>query len=412
MDFFQLITPEKAGQIIRTSFSPSSGCDAVAISEADSRYAFRDYRAGENIPGFRRSQVDGYAVRAADTFGAGESLASYLTVQGTLNVHENASHLSVQPEGCYRISTGGMLPREADAVVMVEYTRSAEGNTVEITRPVSPWENVIDADEDLKKGEVVLERGQRITPFHTGVLASLGYHQIEVFSAITTSVICTGDELVGAAQKPPPGKIRDVNSSTLSGLLKAWGASPRFMGIVKDDLHSLKKALEMGIRNNSLVLLSGGSSVGTRDLSVDAIKSFPGFEILFHGLGLKPGKPTLLAKISGKPVVGLPGQVLSSVVSFFRVVAPIIKNCYACSDPLKTLMVEAAQNIPGTEGRENWIRAKIANRGSRSLVYPIYGKSGVLKSCLHSDGFIIVPGDSEGVHAGEYCHFTPMEYLF
>lgn len=412
MDFFTLLDPAKVEEVIRDNFPQSSRHEPCSLVEGRNRYVARDYHAPENLPGFRRSQVDGYAVRASDTFGASGSLPAYLTLKGNLEVDENAKTLRISPGTCYRIATGGMLPEGADAAVMVEYTREAAEESVEIFKPVSPSENIVHEDEDLSRGEVIIRRGERIQPFHIGLLAGSGIQEVEVFSPLKIGIVATGDELIEVSEKAAPGKIRDVNSLTLTSLLVPLGTEIERYGIVKDRFESLHETVSAALSSSDMLLISGGSSVGVRDLTVRVLQSFEKTQILFHGLALKPGKPTIVAKVEEKPVVGLPGHVSSTIVSCLRVVIPLIRHFFHNHEDLQGIWLPAGESFFKTVGREEWIKAHIQHEKDQTMVYPVYSKSGVLGSFLYSDGFVVIPQHLEGVQKGQMCRFIPFHSLF
>jgi len=411
MEFFSLQSPDKIMEIIN-QFEPLESSQIVGISEAFERYLFYDYLSPETVPGFRRSQVDGYAVRAQDTFGASTSLPCYLNLKGTLEVHQDTGSVEVLPEECYAISTGGMLPGGCDAVVMVEYTKQINHTTVEITKAVSPGENVIQEDEEIKKGELLASRGTRINLFHVGLFASTGIKEVEVFAPLRVGIISTGNELVETGAHRPPGKVRDVNSYTLSSALKKLGVIPVRYGIVKDDFEALKGTVEKSLAEDHLILISGGSSVGTRDITLKVIESSTQSEIFFHGLALKPGKPTIFARIGKKPVIGLPGQVASVLVSCARVVAPLIRHFYANKEQLRFYHLTAGENIFSVPGREEWVRVKVLRTDKGTYVYPVYGKSAVLRSFVFSEGFLKIPEQAEGIKKDEPGIYIPFTEIF
>jgi len=388
MEFFSLQSPDKIMEIINL-FEPYVESQTVEISNAVDRYLSRDYTSPETV-----------------------SLPCYLNLKGTLEVHQDTGSLKVLSDECYAISTGGMIPGGADAVVMVEYTKKINHSTVEITRSVSPGENVIQEDEEIKKGELIASRGTRINLFHIGLFASTGIKEVEVFFPLRVGIISTGNELVEINAPKPPGKVRDVNSYTLSSALQKLGTIPFRYGIVKDDFDALKEALEESLSEDHLVLISGGSSVGTRDITLKVINSFIDSEIFFHGLALKPGKPTIFARIRKKPVIGLPGQVASVLVAFVRVVVPLIHHLYRNKEQPQYYYLPAGENIFSTSGREEWGRVKILRNNGVTSVHPVYGKSGVLRSCVLSEGFVVVPEHVEGIKKGELCRFIPFKEIF
>jgi len=413
VEYVNLITKDQYNKILQeiaSSFEPPK--ETLPIDKSFERYSAGNITSSESLPGYRRSQVDGYAVISSDTFSA-SSAPVYLECLGTLPVDEDASLKSITYGKCYRISTGGMLPANADSVVMIEHTNPVSENTIEIVKPVSPMENVIREDEDIKIGELILSKGDRITSYHIGVLSSLGITEVELFKKLDVSIISTGDEIADIKDAVGPGKVRDVNSHTLLSLCKKYGTNPTALGIVKDNAEKIYEKLRMALEKSDLVLISGGSSVGTRDLTLNIIARFKNSNILFHGIAIKPGKPTIMAKINEKFIFGLPGQVTSSIVSFFLTVLPLIKKLYKNNSSLPFINATAGANIKSTLGREEWVkcRKEFDKDKMESIVYPVYSKSGVLGSFLKSDGFLIIPSNREGIKKGESGNFLPYDLI-
>ncbi len=414
MDYFNLISYDRFLNIISNINITKLNSVNINLDSAYNRYCYEDIYASENLPGFRRSQVDGFAVKSEDTFSASSSPV-YLKIKGKLAVDEDASIHTVKNGECFKISTGGMVPEGADAVVMLEYTSELTEDTVEILRPVAPGENVIKEDEDIKKGDLIIKSGTLLKAHHLGILASLGIKNIRVFEELRIGIISTGNELVDFTKKSRPGKIREVNSHTLMALCKKEQAIPRYYGISKDDEKEIKNLLEKSLEQNHITIISGGSSVGTRDLTLKVIDNIPGSKILFHGIAIKPGKPTIMAAIGDRFIFGLPGQVMSSIVSFLLVIKPLIVKIYQhkINADLKYLfeysfrysMVTSGSNIKSTLGRLEWVNCRVEKKGNQTLAYPVYSKSGVLGSMLKSDGFAIIDENREGVKKGETIRF-------
>jgi len=415
MEYFNLISTEEYSKILeKIKNDISLHSEIIPLDNSYYRYCSGDIFSNTCLPGFRRSQVDGYATISKDTYSA-SSAPVYLKCLGNLAVNEDVSSKSINPGECYRISTGGMVPNGADSIVMIEHTNLVDENTVEVLKPVSPMENIIKEDEDVKTGEKILSVGDIITTYHIGLLASLGISEIEVFKKIDVSIISTGDEIVNITEKISPGKIRDVNSHTLLSLCKRYGTNPKILGIVEDNAKKIYEKLKLALDKSNLVLISGGSSVGTRDLTLEVIDRFANSKILFHGIAIKPGKPTIMAKIENKFIFGLPGQVSSSIVSFFLTVLPLIKQLYKNNNSLPFINAIAGINIKSTLGREEWVKSKIKYKNEKNdstfTVYPVYSKSGVLGSFTKSDGFTIIPANREGIKAGENCRFLPYNLI-
>lgn len=357
--------------------------------------------AKENVPGFARSTVDGYAVRAQDTFGASEGIPSLLAVTGEIMMGTAPQH-GIGVGEAMRVSTGGMLPPGADAVVMVEYTEQVGGGFIEVTRSVAPGENVIFPDEDVKAGEEVFPADHLIRPQDLGYLAALGETSVEVFAPLRVGIISTGDEVVPPEEKPSPGQVRDVNSYTLYGQVNALGGEASLYGVVRDDPALLEEKLREAYRENDIVLISGGSSVGTRDHTAEIIASLGEPGLIFHGLAIKPGKPTLGGVVAGKPIFGLPGHPAAAMISFDLLVAPLLRFGSYKKHKQGALPVRAvlSRSIASASGREEYIRVKLRRERERLYADPILGKSGLLRPMVDADGLMRIPLDSEGVAAG------------
>ncbi len=350
--------------------------------------------------------MDGYAVNARDAFGATEANPAYLECCAELKVDE-APNFILKPGECAAIPTGGTLPEGADAVVMVEHTHELGSGTVEIRKSSAPGEHTMLKGEDTAKGDTIFKAGHKIRFQDVGLLAALGIKKITIQQKPRVGIISTGDELVEIDSPQKVGTIRDVNSHTLRCLVSEAGAEPVNYGIVRDELKKLESTLKKAISENDLVLLSGGSSVGMRDLTVQAIESMADSKILAHGVAISPGKPTILGQVGKKPVLGLPGQVTSVQVVMLSLVVPFIRHIMGQKDAFLTndrpvVLAELSRNTVSKPGREDYVRIKLTLRdGDIPLAQPIYGKSGLLKTMIQADGLMIIPADTEGFYAGE-----------
>lgn len=379
--------------------------EQVDLDRSLGRVLVKEMTAPEPLPPFARSTMDGYAVRARDTFGCSESEPAILKVVGEIAMGESAQAVPLGKSETCSIWTGGELPGKADAVVMVEYTSQLDEQTIEIFRPVAPGENVIKPGEDFTPDEIVLAGGKQLRPQDIGVFAGLGITEIPVFRRPVVAIISTGDELVPAGQQPTPGKIRDINSSTLAALVTECGGVAILLGIIKDDLEKMKEACQKALSLPAdMVLLSGGSSVGRRDFTLRVLESIENCEILAHGVSIKPGKPTILAKKNNVAFFGLPGHVGSAIVVFHLFVRPLIRKLLGLEGSgLQKIKAVTAEPIPSTIGREDFVRVSITNKesGPPFVASPIYGKSGLLKPLVRSEGLLVIPRDTEGLDKGE-----------
>ncbi|MDD2443033.1 MAG: molybdopterin-binding protein [Desulfotomaculaceae bacterium] len=380
--------------------------ERVSILDSLGRCLALDVKAAGDVPGFDRSTVDGFAVRARDTYGATESMPSYVDVGGEV-LMKQAPPGRVDVGQAWRIPTGGMLPPGADAVVMVEYTEALDKGTIGITSPVAPGENIVRRGEDAALGQVALPAGHRIRPHDLGMLSAIGVTEVEVGIRTMVGIISTGDELVGPDQNPAPGQVRDINSYVLYGAVAACGGEPRLYGIVGDNYEKLARTLEQALEENGMVLLSGGSSVGTRDVASRVIESLGEPGVLFHGISIKPGKPAIGAVIKKKPVFGLPGHPVSATVVFDLLVAPLIREGGYPEGGIKAkmefpLLAKITRNLRSAAGREDFVPVKVSvGKEGTLFADPVLGKSGLISTVVKADGIARIPSGKEGVATGE-----------
>ena len=385
---------------------PKVGMETVELDACRGRVLALDLISGEDLPLADRSSMDGYAVRAADVFGAGESSPAYLECKGDVAVSEYP-RFKVKPGHCARIPTGGCLPSGTDSVVMVEYTHELGSGTVEIRKSVAPGENVMLKGEDVAKGRLALSAGTCLRTQEIGFSAALGQKELVVHEKPKVGIISTGDEVVPVDSKPSPGKVRDVNSYTVRCLSEDAGAKTIFYGIVRDDLETLTSALEKALSENHIVFLSGGSSVGTRDLTIQALESLPRSKVLAHGVGISPGKPTVLARVGDKTVMGLPGQTASAQVVMLVLGQPLIRCVGGHSPALDglsrpTRKAVLARNSASKQGREDYLRVSLEHRdGHPPLAHPVLGKSGLMRTLVRSHGLVVIPESCEGFYKGQ-----------
>ena len=395
-NFFKVKSLEEV-MALTGRFSPVES-EKIPVSDAFSRVLARDLVAKQDMPGFRRATMDGYAVVARSTFGASESGPAWLDITRTILMGD-IPDFTLKLGQAVKISTGGMLPEGADSVVMVEHTEQIDELSVEIYKSVAPLQHVIDASEDFAKQEIVLSKGTFIRPQEAGLAAGLGFAQIEAYKIPRVGIISTGDEIVPIEAQVVPGKIRDINSYTLSGFIREAHAIPVLYGIIKDDLKALKKAVEKALEETDMVLISGGSSVGTRDFTVDVLSALPDTNILVHGMSISPGKPTILAKVGKKPVWGLPGQVVSAMVVLKIVVIPFLNKLAGLDKKDRTIRIPAklARNISSAQGRRDFIRVLLENKDGGILAKPVLGKSGLIRTMIHADGLLEIGDHVEGL---------------
>ena len=401
--FFKVVTPAEALKLLQeVSAVDSEVVDTVC---ARGRVLAEDLHSRVDLPHFNRAAMDGYAVVARDTFGASPGLPAYLELAGAVEMGEEVTR-RIGPREAVRISTGGMLPPGSDAVVMVEYTDETGDGTVEIQRGASPWLNVIQVGDDIRRGDPVFPRGRRLRAHDLGALTGIGLESVPVYRKPRVTLVSTGDEIVPVNREPRPGQVRNINQHSLAGLVAEWGAELNDLGVVADDAGDLRSALAEGLDWGDLVLLSGGSSMGTRDMAVEVIRSLPDASIFFHGISVSPGKPTIYAQAAGKPVLGLPGYPVSALIIFDLFAAPLIRALAgedeAAAYPRRgTVRALLDTNVASQTGREDYVRVTLERRGQTLRASPLPSKSGAIFTLVKADGMIRIDLNREGLEEGE-----------
>ena len=380
--------------------------EIVELGHACGRVLAAEVLAPEPVPHFDRSVMDGYAVRAQDTFGASETLPALLEIAGEVSMGEVASR-QIEPGKAVAMPTGGMLPAGADAVVMVEYTHPLDAQTIEVTRTVAPGENVLRRGEDIPLGEIVLPRGWRLRPQDLGMLAALGMGTVAVYCRPRVAVLSTGDEIVPISTSALlPGKVRDINSFTLAAQMEDFGATVSYRATVEDRLEVLVDTCREAFCDHDVVVLSGGSSVGMRDFTVQVLDAFADAELLAHGVAIRPGKPTILARIGKKIFWGLPGHPVSALTVCRALVLPSLAVLQGMAgtdldqDLGSTLFGILANQLPSVHGRTDYAPVTLISDGDSVLVKPIFGKSAMISVLGRADGFVVVPAHVEGLDQG------------
>ena len=390
--FLEVVPVSEAVKAVR-SIAPPAGCEDVPLEDALHRVLARDVCADIDIPGFDRSTVDGYAVAAAETTGAGEAIPAMLQCRGRIGMG-SADAGSVSRGSCKYVPTGGTLPEGADAVVMIEHAEQI-GDDVLVHRPVAPGENVVFRGEDFRAGKVVLERGRVLSPRDIGVAAAVGADRVSVATVPRIGIISTGNELVPVTGTPGPGEVRDANSYLAGAFVTARGGHPVYFGIVRDERAVLERAVSSALDRCDAVLVSGGSSKDERDNTAAVIADLG--EVLVHGIAIAPGKPTIIGTARGKPVIGLPGHPASAFVVLVAIVDHLLAAMLDATVSRRTIRARLTQNVPSTRGREDYVRVSVRDGEAT----PIFGKSGLLNTLVQSDGLVRVPASSEGFEVGE-----------
>ncbi len=401
-ELFTVLTPQDALRKLFDHLPTHVAVESIPIAEALHRVIAESPIAPGPLPAFARSTMDGYAVRAADTFGASEALPAYLTVIGESPMGK-APAFEVGKGQAAMIHTGGMLPAGADAVVMVERTQPARENEVEVLRPVAFGENVIQIGEDIKAGEALLPIGHRLRPQDLGGLAATGITRVSVARRPRVAILATGDEVVPADAEPAPGQVRDVNTYTIAGLIERAGGIPLPRGIIPDNFGALYEAARAALDASDALVLSAGSSVSVRDMTSGVIDELGKPGVLVHGVSLKPGKPTILAVCGGKPVFGLPGNPVSALVVADLFVTPTLWRMQGCAQslPYRSIRARLARNVASTPGREDYVQVKLVERDGELWADPVLGKSNLIYTLVKADGLMVVPLDASGVQEGD-----------
>jgi len=407
-EFFK-ITP-LSEVLARVDRFPPVAVETVPLERSHGRVLAEEIVSDIDIPEFGRSTMDGFAVPAAATFGASEANPAYLTVVGQVPMGKKPD-FSVSPGQAARIATGGMLPQGCDSVVMIEHTDAVDDTLIEVYKSVAPGQHVIERGEDIAAGRPVLTPGRLLRPQEMGLLAAAGRQQVAVFRRPVVAIISTGDELVPVDQVPGTGQVRDINSYSLAAQVAQAGAQAKILGIVGDRHEALLASCRKALEAADMVLISGGSSVGTRDLTVQVIEALADARILIHGIGISPGKPTIMACCGQKALWGLPGHAVSAMVVFMTVVRPHLWHiCGLRGRGRAPLPVKArlSRNVSAKQGRVDYLRIRLQQRQDTLWADPILGKSGLIRTMVAADGLLAIDVDVEGLDKGSWVEVLPL----
>ena len=405
-EFLTLLPPDQARDKLLAHLSaPTIDSDSINILQASGRVTASDITAPHPLPDFQRTTVDGYAVRAKDTFGATDSLPAYLNLIGEVPMGDSPS-FEIGTGQCALIHTGGMLPKGADAVVMLEYTQQSGTNEIEIFKSVADGENIIRIGEDVAQGQIVIPKGTVLRPAEIGGLTALGFMSLRVARKVLVGLISTGDEVIDPSQAPRPGQVRDINSYTLGALVEKTGGATKRYGIIADQFSALKDAAAQALSECDVVIITAGSSASTRDMTAEVIRQLGEPGVLVHGINTRPGKPTILGVCAGKAVIGLPGNPVSALVNGYLFVVPVIERLLGMlPKPKATVPAILTVNLPSQAGREDWWPVKLIVNRSSSIVHydaePIFGKSNLIFTLASADGLLRIVPDATGLSAGE-----------
>ncbi len=401
-EMFRVLPPAEALQVLMDHLPAGGSSELVATEEALDRVLREKLAAASSLPAFPRSTMDGYAVRAEDTFGATESLPAYLAVIGEVPMGRGFEG-EIGPAQAAAVYTGGMIPSGADAVVMVERTQKLDAANIEVLRAVAPGENLLEVGEDVKAGDTVFDAGHLLRPQDLGGLMALGITQVRVAARPRVAILSTGDEVVPPERAPGPGQVRDVNSYAISGLAARTGGIPRRKGIIGDNYEALFSAARAALENADVLVLSAGSSVSTRDLTAEVVNNLGKPGVLVHGVAVRPGKPTVLGVCNGKPVIGLPGNPVSAMVVAGLFLTPVLRRLQGLAKPPipRRATARLSHNIASVPGREDYVQVRLVERDGEFLAEPVFGKSNLIYTLVKAEGLVCVPLDSNGLHKDE-----------
>ncbi|MBR0039765.1 MAG: molybdopterin molybdotransferase MoeA [Oscillospiraceae bacterium] len=390
-------TPAEVLALIPKEFRPLGEAETVSCTEAAGRVLAENITAEEYVPDFDRSTVDGYACRAADTFGCSDAIPAVLNVAGEVLMGQGAD-FTLPRGGCAYVPTGGAIPRGADCAVMIEYTEDYGDGTVGILKPGAPGMNLIFRGDDVCPGKAILPAGRVLTPQDIGALAAIGRTMVTVARKLRVGVISTGDELVPPDETPKPGQVRDVNTPLLSAMLRDFGAKAVSYGIIADDEDLLRRKVRQATGECDAVILSGGSSVGVKDAACRIIEEIG--ELLLHGIAVKPGKPTILGKAGNKPLIGLPGHPAAACLVAQLFVLPLLGRLMGRTQEDFAVTAFLTESVGANHGREQITACRLRREGERLLAAPIRSKSGLITQLAGADGYFIIERDCEGLPKG------------
>jgi molybdopterin molybdotransferase len=398
-EFLTLLPPDIAREKLLSALTPLGLSTVIETESALGRISAEDILAPHPLPAFPRTTVDGFAVRARDTYGASESLPGYLKLIGEVPMGDTPD-FEIGSGQCAIIHTGGMLPTGADAALMLEYTQTL-GDEIEILKSVADGENLIRVGEDVAEGQLVISQGTRLRPAEIGGLMALGITEIRVANKVRVGILSSGDEVIPAGSTPRPGQVRDINAHTLGTLITQSGGEPLQYGIIRDDFETLQTAAARALAECDVVLITAGSSASTRDMTADVINTLGEPGVLVHGINTRPGKPTILGLCSGKPIIGLPGNPVSALVNGYMLVVPLVEKLLGqLPRPRPSVRATLTVNLSSQAGREDWWPVRLRPEGDLFAADPIFGKSNLIFSLAAADGLLKIPPHATGLSAG------------
>jgi len=401
MDLFNVISVEKAKELIDENFKLEPESEYIDLMDSLERVIYHDIISEINVPHFRRSTVDGYAVNSKDVAGASESIPAIMDYKGEVLMGKEPNTNISFPGECVYIPTGGMLPDGADSVVMVEYSERMDSDTVLLNKPNAYGENVVEIGEDIGKGECIIKKGKKIRSYEIGVMSSLGMDKVQVCKKPKIAVISTGDEIVDPKAEPKMGEVRDINSYVMEAFALEDGCEPINYGVIRDDFELLRDTVNKAIDEADIILISGGSSVGKKDVTIKVINSLGEPGVLVHGIAIKPGKPTIIGKVKDKIIFGLPGHPLSAAIVYKIMVKYCIDKLKGFTEEVFPTVCSFGINYHSAKGREEYLPVTLAWKENEIIASPVLSKSGIISGFSKAYGFVKIDKNLEGIRQGE-----------
>lgn len=401
MDFFNVMSVNEAKKILSNNFKGLKiETEKINILDCEERVLSVDIISQINVPEFNRSTVDGYAIKSKESHGCSECMPTFLDIVGEVNMGEPVN-CDIKNGECMYVPTGGMIPKSSDSVIMIEHVEKLDEFTIAIHKPISTGENIVYKGDDIKKDQIALKKGKKLDSQDIGVLAALGINEIEVYKPIKFTVISTGDEIIDLDEKLEFGKIRDINGYAICSLIKRLGGIVVKKSIVKDNYDLLREEVLNGIKSSDIILLSGGSSVGTRDYTYDVINSFNGQGVLVHGIALKPGKPTIMGECEDKAVIGLPGHPVSAIIVFKIFIEYLVKEILEVKENKYGIDAIINQNLHSSPGKKTYQMVVLEEVDNKYYASPIFGKSSMITLLSKACGYVIIDENCEGLYKEE-----------
>ena len=398
-EFFEVVTPKEGiKRLLSKKNFPIMVSEKINTVNSDSRILSQDIKSSLNLPHFNRSSMDGYAIYANDSNGVSLSNPNYLEIIEEIKMGDVPKQ-KILTGKTSRIFTGGMIPEGSNAVIMEEDTEELGNNMIEIKKPVSIGENIIFSGEETKKGKIIIKKGTKIRSQEIGSLLESGCTEICVSKKPIIGVLSSGDELISPEKTLELGKIRDINTYTISNLINNSGGVPKIFPILPDDLNSQLNQAKKALQFCDMLIFSAGSSISYRDTTAEVINSLDKPGVIVHGISVKPGKPTILGLSGKKPIIGLPGNPVSSIMIFINIVKPILdKLNNHISIITKQIDCILTEDINSQTGREDYVQVSISSTAQKTLATPVFGKSNLINTLVNSDGFITIPPETGGLY--------------